>query len=104
MLVRLAFAISTAFEADILLLDEVLGAGDATFARKAKTRISELIAKAKSLILVSHDLGSIKELCSRAILLERGRIVEDGSPGEVVDQYLKRAETGMIESPGEVLS
>lgn len=104
MLIRLAFAISTAFEADILLLDEVLGAGDAAFARKARTRISELISKAKSLILVSHDLGSVRELCSRAILLEHGRIVEDGPPGEVVERYLKRAEAGTGQSPGEILS
>lgn len=88
MLVRLAFSISTSFGSDILLLDEVLGAGDAAFMKKAKARMFGLISSARILVLVSHDLGSVKELCTRAIQLQEGRIVNDGPPEQVIDAYL----------------
>ncbi len=87
---RLGFSIATAVTPDILLLDEVLGTGDQEFRAKSQHRIRELIARAKAIVLVTHDLASVEEFCSRAILLERGTIVRDGDPAEVVALYQER--------------
>ncbi|MGY5346039.1 ABC transporter ATP-binding protein [Paenibacillus glucanolyticus] len=87
MLVRLAFAISTSIPGEILLLDEVIAAGDAAFYSKAKDRMSGLMSRAKILVLVSHDLSTISEVCNRVILLKQGQIVKDGSPNEVLQYY-----------------
>lgn len=90
MLVRLAFAISTSISGDILLLDEVIGAGDYNFQKKAKERILDLVNKAKIMLLVSHDFNSIKELCNRAILINKGQIIKDGKPEEVIKYYISQ--------------
>jgi lipopolysaccharide transport system ATP-binding protein len=87
MLVRLAFAISSAIQGDILLLDEVVAAGDLHFQEKAKRRLLEMIDRSRLLVLVSHDLGAIREICNRAIWLDAGRIRMDGNPDEVVAAY-----------------
>lgn len=87
MQVRLAFAISTAVEGDILLLDEVIGAGDANFMKKAKQRIEELISNADIMILASHDFGALKNLCSRGLVFEHGEIVFDGSISNAINKY-----------------
>lgn len=89
MLIRLAFAISTTIGGDILLLDEVIGAGDATFFSKAKQRMLDLIDEAKIMVFVSHDLGSIKNLCNRVLYMKQGSIVADGDPEEIIEFYLK---------------
>ncbi|MNW67035.1 glutamine ABC transporter ATP-binding protein [compost metagenome] len=65
----------------------MIGAGDASFAAKAKERMMGLMGKAKILVLVSHDLSTIKEVCNRVILVKNGRIVKDGEPNEVIDFY-----------------
>lgn len=88
MLVRLAFAISTSIEGDILLLDEIIGAGDIAFQKKAKEKMLGLMSKAKMLLLVSHDLNTIKSICNRVILIKDGEIIKDGSPEKVVNYYL----------------
>lgn len=79
MQVRLAFAISTAIPGDILLLDEVIGAGDASFMAKAQKRITDLIAHANIMVLATHDFSSIKTLCNRAIVLDHGNLMFDGN-------------------------
>lgn len=89
MAVRLAFAISTMVGGDILLLDEIFGAGDAKFMAKAKQRILDMVADANILVFVSHDLTAIKELCNRVIWFEHGRIKMDGKPDAVIDAYFK---------------
>lgn len=89
MQVRLAFAISTTIRGDIILLDEIIGAGDASFFQKAKKRISELISSAKILVLVSHDLKTVEEVCNRVIWMSQGKIIRDGKPKEVIEEYLK---------------
>lgn len=89
MLIRLAFAISTSISGEILLLDEVIGAGDASFAAKAKERMTGLMSKAKILVLVSHDLSTIKEVCNRVILVKQGQIIMDGEPESVIEYYKK---------------
>jgi lipopolysaccharide transport system ATP-binding protein len=87
MQVRLAFAISTAVGGDVLLLDEVLGAGDANFMAKAKKRILELVEQSEIMILATHDLGSVRSICQRGIVLHHGYIVFDGPVREAIDAY-----------------
>jgi len=87
MVVRLAFAISTMVEGDILLLDEFLGAGDASFMVKAKKRIMSLIENARIMILASHDLSSIQQICTRALLLKHGEIIFDGDVGQAIEKH-----------------
>lgn len=87
MQVRLAFAISTAVGGDMLLLDEVIGAGDATFMTKAKKRILDLVEQAKILILASHDLSALQTICKRGIVFHHGEIVFDGEISEAVWTY-----------------
>lgn len=91
MLVRLAFAISTAVGGEILLIDEVLSAGDANFQKKARARMLNIMDEAKLMVLVLHDMSTIKEVCNRVLLLNNGRIVADGNPDEVVEKYLNRS-------------
>lgn len=88
MLVRLAFAVSTSINGEILLLDEVVGAGDAKFITKAQKRIYELMSDAKLMVFVSHDLNMIKNVCNRAIWLDGGIKRADGTPEDVVKMYL----------------
>lgn len=87
MMVRLAFAISTAMEGDILLLDEVIAAGDAAFAVKAAERMRQLVERSRCLVLVSHDLGAITRLCTRCIVLRAGSIAFSGTPADAISFY-----------------
>jgi ABC-type polysaccharide/polyol phosphate transport system ATPase subunit len=90
---RLGFAIATAVDPDILLLDEVLATGDANFRAKSKARVIELVRAAKGVVLVTHDMEWVREYCNRAILLEKGRVVLEGPPEEVVQLHLERTAT-----------
>jgi len=83
MTMRLAFSIATAASPEILILDEVLAVGDASFQAKCRARISEIIADGATVFFVSHSLHDIQELCTRAIWLEKGRVVWDGPVGDV---------------------
>jgi lipopolysaccharide transport system ATP-binding protein len=87
MLVRLAFAVSTSVTGDILLLDEVIGAGDAAFMQKAKRRIMQLVESSEILLLASHDLSGMRSLCSRGIVLHHGELVHDGPILEAIASY-----------------
>jgi ABC-type polysaccharide/polyol phosphate transport system ATPase subunit len=84
---RLGFAIATSVEPDILLLDEVLATGDAQFREKSKQRVRELVTAAKAIVLVTHDMNWVIEYCSRALLIEKGRIVLEGTPADVVEVH-----------------
>lgn len=84
---RLMFATATAIRPDILIVDEVLGAGDAYFLAKSKQRVDQIIKSGCTLLLVSHAMGQILELCDEAIWLEGGRIAKVGSALEVVKAY-----------------
>jgi ABC-type polysaccharide/polyol phosphate transport system ATPase subunit len=88
MYMRLAFAIATEVEPDVLLIDEALGVGDAAFVDKAKARIRGLLDRSHVVVIVSHDLDALREMCTRGIWLKKGRIVADGPMDEVVDAYL----------------
>jgi ABC-type polysaccharide/polyol phosphate transport system ATPase subunit len=87
---RLGFSIATAVTPDILLLDEVLGTGDQTFRARSQARVRELVDRAKAIVLVTHDLTFVNEFCNRAILVEKGQIIREGGPAEVVDLYRER--------------
>jgi len=89
MFVRLAFSVSTAIKPDILLLDEVVGAGDAGFIAKATLRMKEMMEISKIMVLVTHSMQSAIEMCNRCIWLERGNIMMDGSPEEVTRAYVR---------------
>ena len=89
---RLGFSIATAVDPDILLLDEVLATGDASFRAKSKARVIELVKSAKAVVLVTHDMDWVREYCNRALLLEKGQVVSEGSPDQVVALHLERTE------------
>ena len=89
MLVRLGFAIATAIDPEILLLDEGLGAGDARFATRAAKRVKALIERSSIMVLASHSDELIRQMCKRAILLDRGRVVADGPTEEVFEIYAR---------------
>jgi len=87
MQIRLAFSVATAVRPDILIVDEALSVGAAYFQHKSFSRIREFREQGTTLLIVSHDRSSIQSLCGRAILLERGFVIKDGNPEEVMDFY-----------------
>jgi ABC-type polysaccharide/polyol phosphate transport system ATPase subunit len=88
MFVRLAFATSTAVDPQILLLDEVMAAGDAAFIESARRRMNELMERANIVVFASHSLDVLPSFCDRTILLDHGRIVADGPTHEIVKAYV----------------
>lgn len=89
MYMRLAFSVAINVDADILLIDEILAVGDQHFQEKCFKKLEELKNSGKTIIIVSHSLSSVKQLCDRAIWLYEGEIREDGNTKEVIDKYLK---------------
>jgi ABC-type polysaccharide/polyol phosphate transport system ATPase subunit len=87
MLVRLAFSIATAIEPEILIVDEVLSAGDIAFQHKARQRMQNLISSARAVVVVSHDLNSVSMLCDKVMWLDHGRIQMLGPTEEVIAAY-----------------
>jgi ABC-type polysaccharide/polyol phosphate transport system ATPase subunit len=87
MRLRLAFAISTCVAPDILLLDEVIGVGDAQFAKRASERMGQLIQRTQILVVASHNTTLLSELCNKAIWLEGGRIRQIGPAAEIMTAY-----------------
>lgn len=94
MLVRLGFAIATAIDPEILVLDEELGAGDARFADRAKQRVDALIKRSSILLLASHSDALIQSLCTKAILMNSGRVEKIDSVDEVIAAYHRMNRTG----------
>jgi ABC-type polysaccharide/polyol phosphate transport system ATPase subunit len=88
---RLAFAVAVHMEPDILLVDEALSAGDASFKHKANAKMKELLSQARTMIMVTHALGSVQDMCDRAIWLDHGRMMLSGTPDEVVKAYTDHA-------------
>lgn len=89
---RLGFAIATSVDPDILLLDEVLATGDATFRDKSKARVLELVRGAKAVVLVTHDMSWVREYCNRAVLIEKGQVVIEGDPDDVVEVHRRHTQ------------
>ncbi|WP_426406958.1 ABC transporter ATP-binding protein [Bradyrhizobium ganzhouense] len=91
MMLRLIFAIATAVEGEIVLLDEWIGVGDQQFRMKARQRLDQIVARAGILVLASHDVDLIKSTCNRAILLQEGRIIAAGTTEVILARYLGAA-------------
>ena len=89
MYMRLAFAVSINVDADILLVDEVLAVGDQHFQDKCIAKMKELKEEGKTMVFVTHSLGTVKDFCNRAIWLSNGEIKMDGEPDGVIEEYLK---------------
>ncbi len=90
---RLGFSVGLKMNADLLLVDEVLGVGDASFKSKAREAMMERMNSEQAVIFVSHSLGSVVDLCQRVIWLENGEIREQGEPEQVVEAYLEHLES-----------
>ncbi|HEY0173541.1 MAG TPA: ABC transporter ATP-binding protein [Pyrinomonadaceae bacterium] len=89
MFVRLAFAVASNVEPDILVIDEALAVGDAVFQHRCLRRIKEIQERGATVLFVSHDAAAVRALCSRAILMSAGRVLSDGPPVEVLNHYQK---------------
>ena len=113
MLVRLAFSVMMQVDADVLLIDEVLAVGDASFQQKCFDQFAQLRRDGTTVLLVTHDMGAVERFCDRALVLEHGRAVDVGAPRRVAEAYLRlnfsEAERGRVaedaardpEDPGE---
>jgi ABC-type polysaccharide/polyol phosphate transport system ATPase subunit len=84
---RLAFSVSINIDPDILILDEVLSVGDGEFKEKSYEKMQSFFNLDKTILFVSHSMSSIKELCTRAILLEKGKLIMDDKPDKVIQHY-----------------
>lgn len=94
MISRLGFSVAVHMEPDILIIDEALSAGDAAFKEKAAAKISEVMSSARTVILVSHALRTVEELCNDAILLDHGRLLGHGRPHDIIAAYQEGHTTG----------
>jgi ABC-type polysaccharide/polyol phosphate transport system ATPase subunit len=99
MYVRLGFSIAAHLDPDILLLDEVLAVGDAAFQAKCLDRISQMKQAGTTIVFISHDLAAVESLCDRVILMQRGSIIGDGQPREMIDQYERLASRVSLNAP-----
>jgi len=86
---RLGISVATSFKPDLLLIDEVLGVGDASFRKKSEERIQSLIQSSGTVILVSHSMRMLGDLCSRIVVIESGEIHSVGSPNNMIKTYLE---------------
>ncbi len=100
MMVRLAFSVLVEVEADIMLIDEVLAVGDAAFAQKCEDVFFQMREVGKTIVLVTHDMGSIEKFCHRAMMIHDGSVSILGSPEEVSDWYLKANFYELDQRPG----
>lgn len=87
MMMRLAFAVQTAVEPELLIVDEALSVGDARFQKKCFARLEQLRRQGTTILLVTHDTGTVVQFCSRALVLESGRVVAEGEPAKVAHRY-----------------
>ena len=94
MYVRLAFAVAAHLEPEILIVDEVLAVGDASFQKKCLGKMGQVAKGGRTVLFVSHDMSAIRTLCSKAVLLEGGTVKARGEAGEIIDQYLARQNEG----------
>jgi lipopolysaccharide transport system ATP-binding protein len=101
MYLRLAFAVAAHLEPEILIVDEVLAVGDAAFQRKCMGKMGDVAQQGRTVLFVSHNMDAVQRLCSRGILLERGRVAAQGGIADVVARYLSARDVEA--APGEWL-
>jgi lipopolysaccharide transport system ATP-binding protein len=94
MYVRLAFAVAAHLEPEILLVDEVLAVGDAAFQSKCLGKMSDVARGGRTVLFVSHNMAAVQSLCDRALLVDEGRIVADGEPLSIIEQYSSQVQVG----------
>jgi len=99
MYVRLAFAVAAHLEPEILLVDEVLAVGDAAFQKKCLGKMQDVTREGRTVLFVSHNMAAIQGLCSKCYLLNGGRVIAEGSPSSIVEQYLADAS---VTTPGQL--
>jgi ABC-2 type transport system ATP-binding protein len=99
---RLGFSIATSVDPDILLLDEVLATGDEVFRAKSKQRVLDLVQAAKAIVLVTHDMNWVTEFCNRAMLLEKGHVVAEGAPVDVVKIHVEHSREARARKAAEL--
>ena len=87
MMMRLAFSIATLVEPEILIVDEILSVGDAHFSNKSINKMKNMMSGGTTVLMVSHSLKQIKELCNRVIWIEKGKVKMDGNPLDICEQY-----------------
>ncbi len=87
MMMRLGFSIATEVDPDVLLIDEILAVGDAEFQAKCAQRIESFCRRGRTIVFVSHDLRTVRQICSRVLLMDHGVLVADGAPDEVIALY-----------------
>jgi lipopolysaccharide transport system ATP-binding protein len=98
MYVRLAFAVAAHLEPEILLVDEVLAVGDASFQKKCLGKMGDVARQGRTIVFVSHNMTALRRMCTRAIWLEGGRALDSGDPGKVIDHYLQKNAVTMLET------
>jgi len=101
MFARLAFSVAAIVEPDILIIDEALSTGDAKFKEKSLNRVKELRTADRALILVSHALATIEDVCNEVIWLNKGQLMARGKPADVIAQYQKFMNVGKSASSDE---
>ncbi len=113
MRVRLAFSVAAHLDSDILLMDEVLAVGDNAFQNKCLGKMGSMAKSGRTVIFVSHNMGAVQQLCTRAILLEQGQIIIDDRPSKTISYYLNEVVSNTLptynfpledELPGQILS
>ena len=104
MYMRLAFSIAINVDAEILLIDEILAVGDQNFQEKCFAKLRELKASDKTIVIVSHSLDVVKDLCTRAIWIYKGNFRLDGNPDYVIDEYLKQLALDNIENKRRLMA
>jgi len=104
MFIRLAFSLVSNIDADIMLFDEALNVGDSAFQQKSSKKILELLSAKKTIIIVSHNLNDIMQLCSKVVYLENGKISSNGNINQTISMYLKSIETHQIVRNSKQLS
>ena len=90
MVAKLAFSISTIVDPEVLIVDEILSVGDIKFQEKSKNKMMSMIEGGTTVLYVSHSIDSIKELCSKVIWLDHGKIIKMGNAKEICDEYYKK--------------
>ena len=101
MTARLGFSIAMSTDPDILLIDEVLGVGDESFREKSQAKMLEFIKKAKAIVIVTHNMGFVRDFCNKALWIERGGLRRIGTSEDVVKEYLASSRTKTAKRPAD---
>ncbi len=103
MYLRLAFAVAAHLQPDILIVDEVLAVGDVAFQRKCLGKMGDVAKQGRTVLFVSHNMGAVRSLCSRALVFDAGRLELDGATDEAITYYLKKSAARVGDSEGHVV-